>query len=94
MAKLQIERIGGYAGFGNKNSHVRSYGEIDMMQLSEEERRVIESLFTSSAKTEANSIDAFRYRISRVTSSGTEKIEVGEDEIPNTLLQYLKDEFI
>jgi hypothetical protein len=47
MSKLKIERLGGIAGFGGKNSHLQSSGEINMDELSSEDKKVIEELFLS-----------------------------------------------
>lgn len=95
MSKLKIERIGGLAGFGTKNSHLRSIGEIDTDDLSKEDKSIIKDLFKSQSNKEiTQAIDTFRYKISRVTNKGIESIEVNEEKIPVTVSQCLKDEII
>ena len=95
MSKLKIERIGGLAGFGGKNSHVRSIGEIDTDKLSEEDRKIVDGLFKNKSKaSETLARDSFRYRITRTTSEGTESIEAAEDKIPNAVRQCVKDEIV
>lgn len=94
MSKLKIERIGGLAGFGG-NSQIRSLGEIDLDELSNEDKQVIENLFASNANEKGTlARDTFRYRISRVTSKGIESIEADEENIPGVVKQSVKDEFI
>ena len=95
MAKLKVERIGGLAGFGGKNSHLRSIGEIDMDKLSEEDKKIVEGLFKDKSKaSETLARDSFRYRITRTTSQGTESVEAAEDNIPNAVRQCVKDEIV
>ena len=95
MSKLTIERIGGLAGFGGENSRLRSRGEIDMNELSKEHKKAIEDLFASKGKAEKTfARDNFRYKISRVTSTGIESIEVDEDKIPDPVKQRVRDEII
>lgn len=95
MSKLKIERIGGLAGFGGQKSHLRSRGEIDINELSKEDRKVVEDLFQSHGKAEKTlSRDGFQYRISRMTSKGIESTEADEEKIPNAVRQCVKDEII
>jgi hypothetical protein len=93
MSKLKIERLGGLAGFGGKNSHLQSSGEINMDELSAEDKKAVEELFQSKDKIKSTSArDTFRYRISRMTSKGLETIEADEEKIPTTLKQCVRDE--
>jgi len=95
MSKLKIERLGGLAGFGSQNSHLRSVGEIDMDTLSEKDKKIVEDLFASQGKVEKDlAVDAFRYRISRTTSEGIESVEQSEEKIPVAIIQTVKDEII
>jgi hypothetical protein len=95
MASLTIERIGGIAGFGGLNSRLRSRGEIDTKDLSNEEKQTVEELFSSVKNTESsNTADTFKYKISRMTSEGLESIEADEDKVPLSLIQSVKDEFL
>jgi predicted metal-dependent TIM-barrel fold hydrolase len=95
MSKLKIERIGGLAGFGTKNSHLRSIGEIDTDDLSKEDKNTIIDLFESQSNMDITpAIDTFRYKISRVTDKGIDSIEVNEEKIPATVRQFLNDKII
>ena len=95
MSKLKIEKIGGMAGFGGKNSHLSSRGEIETKDLSHEDKKVVEGLFASQSKTKSTlARDTFRYRISRTTPNGTESIEAEEEKIPDILKQCVRDGII
>jgi hypothetical protein len=93
MSTLTIERIGGLAGFGAPGGHLRSRGEVPWEQLSAQDRKAVEALFArhrSARQSPSPARDAFVYRLSK----GVETIEVGEEQIPATLLQHLKDELV
>ena len=95
MSKLQVERIGGLAGFGGPRSHLRSRGEVDLHALSPNDQEAVESLFQSQSHAEPSQVrDGFRYRIARTTSAGIETIEVPEDAVPTTIRQAVKDEIV
>ena len=96
MPLLHVERIGGLAGFGGAGSHIRSHGQVDDSTLSDSDKQAVEELFRSKpSRNKAKSSqarDAFHYRISRNTPSGTETVEAPESLVPKTLTQSVKDE--
>lgn len=95
MSKLHIERIGGLAGFGGALSRLRSHGEIELSKLSAADRQAVEKLFAAGAKSAASSArDAFRYRITRTTDTGTETIEAPEQLVPAVLSKCVHDELL
>jgi hypothetical protein len=94
MSKLKVERIGGFAGFGGTSSSLRSIGEIDTEQLSIEDRKIVEELFASKSKDSITSRDTFRFRISRISSTGTETVETGEERVPGAVKACVKDEIV
>lgn len=95
MSKLQVERIGGLAGFGGARSRLRSQGEIDLETLSDEDQRAVQSLFQSHGNAEASQMrDGFLYRIARTTPGGVETIEVPEDVVPAAIRECVKDELV
>ncbi len=95
MAKLQIVRIGGLAGFGGLGAHIRSHGEIEMESLCAADQQAVEALFQSHGKEAPSQVrDGFRYRISRNVAGKVETIEAPEMAIPSALSQSVKDELI
>jgi hypothetical protein len=96
MAMLQVERIGGLAGFGGGGSHLRSQGEVDMTSLSSQEQEAVEALFQAdSKKTDSSKMrDGFRYKISRTTPSGTETVEAAESAVPPAIARCVKDKLV
>jgi Emfourin len=95
MAILRVERIGGLAGFGGVNSHVRSRGQLEIAALSAAEQQAVEALFQSHGKEKASQMrDGFRYKITRITSAKSETIEAPESVVPVALVQCVKDEIV
>ena len=93
MVILHVERLGGLAGFGGARARIRSHGQLEISTLSNEEQKVVESLFQSTSKPKPKVVaDGFCYRISRTTPTGTESIEVAESQVPTTLANCVKDE--
>jgi hypothetical protein len=92
MDRLQIERMGGLAGFGGP--HLKSRGEMSLLQMSPADRQAVESLFSELATTltpRPGHADAFRYRITRQTPSGPQTIEVPEERVPASVRDCVKD---
>jgi hypothetical protein len=95
MPLLHVERIGGLAGFGGTQSHIRSHGQVDDAALSDSDKRTVEELFHSPGRAKASQTrDEFRYRISRSTPAGTETVEIPESLVPRMLTQCVKDELV
>jgi hypothetical protein len=95
MAVLQVERIGGLAGFGGANSHVRSRGQLDLAALTAAEQQAVEALFQSHGEAKASQMrDGFRYKITRVTSAKSETIEAPESIVPAALVRCVIDEIV
>jgi hypothetical protein len=92
VSRLQIERLGGFAGFGGP--HLKSRGEVAMSNLSPADRQAVEALFADKGKAAPappGAADMFRYRITRETGSGTETIEVPEHAVPAALRDSVRD---
>jgi hypothetical protein len=91
--RLNIERVGGLAGFGLPGSRLKSKGDVPLSELSPSDRRALDALFESKAKAVSPMPDCFRYRITRQTPQGPQTIEVPEDLVPLVLRNCVKDDF-
>jgi hypothetical protein len=90
--RLQIERIGGLAGFGGP--HLKSRGELALSNLSPADRQAVEDLFSDPRKAvpaPPGEADAFRYRITRQTAAGPQTIEVQGNAVPAALRDSVRD---
>ena len=94
MAKLHVERVGGFAGFGG-GSHIRSHGEVETATLAADQQRAVEALFRARGKAQPSPVrDGFRYRLSRATPQGIETIEAREADVPAVISECVKDELV
>jgi hypothetical protein len=87
LDRLQIERLGGLAGFGGP--HLKSRGELALSALSPAERAEIEELFKKELQGEAKQAsrcvpkpDELCYKITRHTATGSQEIVVPESAVP------------
>ena len=95
MAILHVEKLGGLAGFGGSNAHVRSRGKINTTELHTKDQKAVDSLFQSGNTDGSNKVaDGFRFRISRTTDAGTETVEVPEAHVPASVVSCVKDELV
>jgi hypothetical protein len=92
MDRVQIERIGGLAGFGGP--HLKSRGELALSDLSAADRQAVEGLFKEpqkAAPAPPGPVHPFRYLITRQTASGPQTIEVPESAVPAVVRDSVKD---
>jgi emfourin len=93
MGRLEVERLGGFAGFGSPGSHLRSRGRIDTDDLVPADRKTVNALFDAPPGG-ANPPDAFRYRLTRQTAHGPQTVEVPEQHVPVAVRAIVKDELV
>jgi hypothetical protein len=89
--RLEIERLGGLAGFGGPGSRIKSKGEVALADLSAADRQAVADLFDKKTSIPPPKPDAFRYRITRQTAEGTQTIEAPEDIVPPALRDSVRD---
>jgi hypothetical protein len=87
MAKVEVERLGGFAGFGGPGSRLRSRGSVDTSALPESDRKAVENLFAQPPSVADVTPDGFVYRLTQ----GTQTIEVPEQHVPGALKAAVKD---
>jgi hypothetical protein len=92
--RLQIEKIGGAAGFGGPYSRLKSRGEVAFSDLSPADRQTVEDLFKNPEKAvppPRGAADFFSYCITRQTAAGPETIKVPENAVPAALKDSVRD---
>jgi hypothetical protein len=97
--RLQIERVGGVAGFGGP--HLKSRGEVALSDLSPADRQTVEDLFRNLEKNPEcpekavppprGAADFFSYCITRQTAAGAQTIKVPENAVPAALRDSVRD---
>lgn len=86
--RIDVERVGGFAGFGGPGSPLKSRGSVTIDTLSAIDRHAVDILLRGAGKAEATLPDEFRYRITR----GARTVEVREAQVPTVLRECVKDE--
>lgn len=89
--RVDIERLGGFAGFGG--GHLRSRGSAEGHELAPAVRAKVASLLDGTAAKPAavpGAADGFRYRLT-LASSG-KSVEVPESAVPAELRDKVHDE--
>ncbi len=94
MQRLDVERLGGFAGFGNPGSRLRSRGTLENAGLSATDRQCVDALFAHPPSPAGAAIDGFRYRLTRHTEAGSETIEIPEQHVPAAVRQCVRDELV
>ena len=95
MPVLQVEKIGGLAGFGGSHARIRSRGQIDTSTMPAAQQRAVEALFQGSHAADTRKVaDGFRYKITRTIAAKVEMIEVSEAAMPAVMAACVKDEFV
>jgi hypothetical protein len=94
MANVEVERVGGFAGFGTPGSRLQSRGTADTSSLSDSDRDAVEKLFTRAVPVSAASPDGFIYRLTRQTPAGPQSVEVAEEHVPNALRAVVRDRIV
>jgi len=91
MDRITIERLGGFAGFGLPGSRIKSRGDVALSELSPADRSAVAALFERKDHGGPGPPDAFRYRLTRQTTQGSETVEVPEHVVPEAIRNRVKD---
>jgi hypothetical protein len=94
MDRLEIERLGGLAGFGGAGSCLRSRGQLDATKLSAVDQKAVSTLFSQPVTVDSSVRDGFRYRITRHTDASSMTVEIPEQHVPDVLKASVRDEIV
>ena len=94
MARVDIERVGGFAGFGGPGSKLQSRGTVDTSDLSDADRNTVEQLFAQQSSAPRTPPDGFVYRLTRQTGAGPQTIDVAEQHVPVAVRAAVKDKLV
>ena len=91
--RIKVEKLGGFAGFGS-SAHLRSEGEVELEQLPEPDRAKIARLLARDSKDHPSSLSQFVYRLTWEDGGKTRSVDVGEDELPPSVVAAVTDKLI
>jgi hypothetical protein len=91
MDAIDVERVGGFAGFGGPGSRLRSRGRVDPATLSSADRTALAALFDHPPAAGPHP-DGFSYRLTRHGAQVPQTVEVAEQHVPESIRAVVKDE--
>ncbi len=92
--KIDVERLGGLAGYGMPGSRLRSRGHVMAEDLSAADLTVVGELFLRPADASDWVRDAFRYYLTRQSDCGPQTVIVSETSVPEAIRNCVRDELI
>jgi hypothetical protein len=90
---VEVERLGGFAGFGLPGAKLRSRGQLPLDQLLHVDSQALARLFAAPPR-DAPRPDGFTYRLTLHTPTGTKTVEVAEQAVPQVLQACVSDELL
>ena len=91
MDRLDVERLGGLAGFGGPGGHLKSKGTVDLRLLSKSDQDQVRALFGNPPSAVSVAPDAFWYRLTLYAPGGPKTIDVEEQQVPASICASVKD---
>ena len=96
MDKVQVERFGGFGGFGLPGGRVRSIGECALSDLSAADRAAVTSIFSRPTVREGSpdARDGFRYKLTLLTDGPHRSVELPEAAVPVAIRNCAVDRLV
>ena len=95
---IEVERTGGFAGFGGPGSRLRSRGVLHWAHLTADDRQHLLTLLaepaTRSAPPAARGADGFRYRVTTLHEGQPVTLDLPEHLVPAALRDCVQDELL
>ena len=92
--RIEVERLGGLAGYGIAGSRIRSRGHILAMDLTPVEQSALRTLFIEPCEGPARIRDGFRYQLTRQSDCGPQTVIAAEAVVPDVIRACVRDEII
>ena len=93
--EIEVEALGGQAGFGGPNSALVNRGRIDPNSLSAEDRHRLEALM-GARRRKPRSLqggDMLLYRLTWQTPDGPRSVDVPQEDLPASVINSVRSEF-
>lgn len=92
--RIDVERLGGLAGYGMPGARLRSRGFIMAHGLSLVDQATLQELFLHPMEALVQARDAFRYSLTRQRDNRLHTVVVAEAAVPEAILNCLRDELV
>lgn len=92
--RIDVERLGGLAGYGMPGARLRSRGFIMAHGLNLADQARLQELFLHPIEALVQARDAFRYSLTRQRDNRRHTVVVAEEAVPDAILNCLRDELV
>lgn len=92
--RIDVERLGGLAGYGMPGSRLRSRGHVMAEDLNAADLKAVGELFLRPADASDWVRDAFRYYLTRQSDCGPQTVIAPEAAVPEVIRNCVRDELI
>ncbi|WP_159912079.1 protealysin inhibitor emfourin [Pantoea sp. 18069] len=92
--RIDVERLGGLAGYGMPGSRLRSRGHILANDLSLADQDVLRTLFVQPIEVPTWMRDGFRYHLTRQSDCGPQTVVAAETAVPEAIRECVRDEIV
>ena len=92
--RIDVERLGGIAGYGMPGSRIRSRGHILAKDLTPVDQSALRTLFIEPSEAPAWMRDGFRYHLTRQSDCGPQTVIAAEAVVPDAIRECVRDEII
>lgn len=92
--EIEVERLGGFAGYGAPGALLRCFCQFMAYDLSLADQATLQDLFLRPRKPSSHERDAFRYRLTRKIEKGEHTVVVGENDVPEAIRSCMRDEIM
>lgn len=92
--RIDVERLGGLAGYGMPGGHLRSRCHVMAQGLSLADQVMLRDIFLHPVEALVQTRDAFRYSLTRQRHNRLHTVVVAEAAVPESILNCLRDELV
>ena len=92
--RIEVERLGGLAGYGMPGARLRSRGHFMAHRLSPADQATLREIFLHPLQASAQARDAFRCSLTRQRDNRQHTVVVAEEAVPESILDCLRDEIV
>lgn len=92
--RIDVERLGGLAGYGSPGARLSSRGSVLAHELNIADQAILRDLFLRPPQGPDQKRDAFRYRLTRHCGAASHTVVVAETQVPQAIRECVHDELV
>ena len=92
--RIDVERLGGLAGYGSPGARLRSRGSVLAHELNIADQAILRDIFLRPPQGPDPTRDALRYRLTRQCGAASHSVVVAETDVPQAIRECVHDELV